>query len=201
MKAGADRDRRDTDGGQRQPRLDPAFEQIAREILAEDKATDEAEDRAATVTRVVTSCPSSCARAEGRREFFAQAKRSWRRERRRSRAGRGGASAEQPERAEPQFEFDEERIVARTQGREGWLREARRQLEQHRWEHPDPVPRSRAGAAAARGRAARGGARDRAPRRTRHMSSSGQRRREDRRASGRRTAEAVSATRGARPGR
>ena len=53
-------------------------------------------------------------------------------------------SPEEPEaREEPEFEFDEERIVARTQGREGWLREARRQLEQHRWQNPDQVPRSR----------------------------------------------------------
>src|SRR5204863_9335407 len=47
--------------------------------------------------------------------------------------------------ADPQVacEFDTERIVARTQGREGWSREARRQLEQRRWEQPDHVPRSR----------------------------------------------------------
>ena len=36
-----------------------------------------------------------------------------------------------------------ERIVARGQGREGWTREARRQLEQRRWEQRDPVPRAR----------------------------------------------------------
>jgi len=36
-----------------------------------------------------------------------------------------------------------ERIVARHQGREGWTREARRQLEQSRWEHPDHVSRAR----------------------------------------------------------
>ena len=29
------------------------------------------------------------------------------------------------------------------QGREGWLRDARRQLEQHRWQDPDPLSRSR----------------------------------------------------------
>ena len=34
--------------------------------------------------------------------------------------------------------------MARTQGREGWLREGRRQVEQHRWEDPDPIPRARA---------------------------------------------------------
>ena len=33
--------------------------------------------------------------------------------------------------------------MARTQGREGWLREGRRQLEQHRWRQPEPIRRSR----------------------------------------------------------
>ena len=41
------------------------------------------------------------------------------------------------------FEFDAERIVARVQGREGWLRDARRQLEQQRWQEPDQISRSR----------------------------------------------------------
>ncbi|MBV8711769.1 MAG: hypothetical protein JOY56_08310 [Solirubrobacterales bacterium] len=33
--------------------------------------------------------------------------------------------------------------MARHQGRQGWTREAHRQLEQQRWENPDPAPRSR----------------------------------------------------------
>jgi len=41
------------------------------------------------------------------------------------------------------LKFDAARIVARTQGREGWVREGRRQLEQHRWRLPDPICRSR----------------------------------------------------------
>jgi transposase len=45
--------------------------------------------------------------------------------------------------AGPGYRFDAERIVARTQGRDGWLREAHRQLEQHRWQERQPVPRSR----------------------------------------------------------
>jgi hypothetical protein len=43
----------------------------------------------------------------------------------------------------PEYVFDTKRIVARGQGREGWPREARRQLEEHRFTHPQPVPRSR----------------------------------------------------------
>ena len=51
----------------------------------------------------------------------------------------------EPERTEEVgLELDAERIVARTQGREGWLREGRRQVEQHRWENPDAIPRARA---------------------------------------------------------
>ena len=41
------------------------------------------------------------------------------------------------------YEFDAGRIVARTQGRDGWLRDAHRQLEQRRWREQQPVPRAR----------------------------------------------------------
>ncbi|MFL5859350.1 MAG: transposase [Solirubrobacteraceae bacterium] len=116
------------------------FEQIAREIVAEHKATDEAEDQRLGEARG-DELPEQLRTAEGRRAFFAK-------QRRRDHTGgqepvdeRAGEQTES--RAEPEFEFDEQRIVARTQGREGWLREARRQLEQHRWRHPDQVPRSR----------------------------------------------------------
>ena len=43
------------------------------------------------------------------------------------------------------LELDPEVIVARVQGRQGWLREARRQLDTRREQDPRPVPRSRAG--------------------------------------------------------
>ena len=111
--------------------------------MAEHKATDEADDRQLGGARG-DELPEQLRTAEGRREFFAQAKQRRRRDRPGGQESPEEESPEQPERRpEPQFEFDEERIVARTQGREGWLREARRQLEQHRWEHPDQVPRSR----------------------------------------------------------
>ena len=54
----------------------------------------------------------------------------------------GSRSRPEPEPSEP-FEFNAEQIVARTQGREGWVREARRQLEQSRWQTPDSIPRGR----------------------------------------------------------
>jgi transposase len=113
------------------------FEQIAREILAEHKATDEAEDELYGDARG-DELPEQLRTAEGRREFFRQA-------RRRLRGEQTEVQGPVDERSsEPELVFDEERIVARTQGREGWLREARRQLEQHRWQRSDPVPRSRA---------------------------------------------------------
>ena len=75
---------------------------------------------------------------EGRAEFFRRA---------REERDRGASEPESklvPD-DDPQEEiaFDVERIVARGQGREGWSREGHRQLEQRRWQSPDPVPRSR----------------------------------------------------------
>src|SRR6202049_3628769 len=110
------------------------FEQIAREILAEATATDEAEDEQYGEARG-DELPEQLRTAEGRREFFRQAKQK-----------RHGQETPPEVEAAPdgEFEFDAERIVARVQGREGWLREAKRQLEQRRWQEPDPISRSRA---------------------------------------------------------
>jgi hypothetical protein len=117
------------------------FAQIAREILAEARAVDEAEDELYGDQRG-DELPEQLRTREGRAEFFRQA--------REQRAGEASGSrapeAPDPEPvsdAEQGFEFDAERIVARQQGREGWTRDARRQLEQRRWESPDPVPRAR----------------------------------------------------------
>src|SRR5271154_2331597 len=112
------------------------FGQIAREIVAEHKAADEAEDELYGDARG-DELPEQLQTVEGRREFFRKAREKLRGEQTedRERAGEGVP--------EPEFVFGEERIVARTQGREGWLREARRQLERHRWQQPDPVPRRR----------------------------------------------------------
>jgi transposase len=116
------------------------FEQIAREILAEAKATDEAEDELYGAARG-DELPEQLRTPEGRREFFRHAKQN--------RHGQETDNQEkQPEAApaaDEEFEFDAERIVARVQGREGWLRDAKRQLEQRRWQEPDPISRSRAG--------------------------------------------------------
>jgi transposase len=121
--------------GNASPEVNRGFEEIAREILAEAKATDEAEDELYGEARG-DELPEQLRTREGRREFFRQARERRRREESSSERG------EDPE-AEVALEFDAEKIVARVQGREGWLREGKRQLEQHRWENPDGVPRSR----------------------------------------------------------
>ncbi len=149
------------------------FERIAREILAEARAVDEAEDEQHGEARG-DELPEQLRTAEGRREFFRQAKQrlSDQTAEREELSGEPGGCAgreaggaqddardddaprdDQPQSDEPQaakpngsgrqYVFDAERIVARVQGREGWLREARRQLEAERWQEPEAVPRSR----------------------------------------------------------
>jgi transposase len=115
------------------------FGAIAREIIEEAKAIDAAEDELYGEARG-DELPEQLRTREGRAEFFRRAREQRDQE-------RAAAESEQElvPRADPQegFAFDVERIVARGQGREGWWREGRRQLEQRRWETPDPVPRSR----------------------------------------------------------
>jgi transposase len=112
------------------------FEQIAKEILAEHRTTDQAEDELYGDARG-DELPEQLQTAEGRREFFRQARRKRRREQTED------LDAADEEVSEAEVVFDEERILSRHRGREGWLREGRRQLEQHRWQEPDRIPRSR----------------------------------------------------------
>jgi transposase len=115
------------------------FEQLAWEIIELTKQTDAAEDEELGEDRG-DELPESLRTPEGRREFFRQA-------RERLRGGEQSELSDEPDTGvspEVALELDAARIVARTQGREGWLREGKRQLERHRWEHPDPVPRTRA---------------------------------------------------------
>jgi transposase len=125
--------------GNASPEVNHEFDRIAREILAEATATDEAEDELYGEARG-DELPEQLRTPEGRREFFRNARQQLRRE------DNDSGLTEEPEAEaseEVPLEFDAARIVARTQGREGWLRDGKRQLEQHRWRHPDPVPRSR----------------------------------------------------------
>ncbi len=112
------------------------FEELAREILEEAKAIDQAEDELYGEARG-DELPEQLRTREGRREFFRQARAKLARED----TGREESEAQAPD--EEGFEFEAERIVARTQGRQGWEREARRQLEQRRWKDPDRISRDR----------------------------------------------------------
>ena len=127
--------------GNASPEVNHAFEEIAREILAEARATDEAEDEAFGEERG-DELPEQLRTAEGRREFFRQAREQIRREQE-SPEPAGEPEADAPDGVP--LELDANEIVGRgRQGRDAWLREGKRQLEQHRWDDPDPIPRSRA---------------------------------------------------------
>ena len=125
--------------GNASPEVNREFDQIASEIVADAKATDEAEDERYGDARG-DELPEQLRTPEGRREFFGQVKR----EREREDEHRELTEPE-PERAEElSLELYAKEIVGHgRQGRDAWLREGKRQLEQHRWENPDPIPRSR----------------------------------------------------------
>ena len=126
--------------GNASPEVNHTFEQVAREILAEARATDEAEDEAFGEERG-DELPEQLRTAEGRREFFRQAREQIRREQE-SPEPAGEPQADRTD--EVPLEFDANEIVGRgRQGRDAWLREGKRQLEQHRWDDPDPISRSR----------------------------------------------------------
>src|SRR5215216_3066058 len=124
--------------GNASPEVNYTFEQIAREIVAEARATDEAEDEEFGEARG-DELPEQLRSAEGRREFFRRARRELQPE------DEDGELTEREPSEQVPLELDAEEIVGRgRQGRDAWLREGKRQLERHRWEHPDPIPQSRA---------------------------------------------------------
>ena len=124
--------------GNASPEVNRTFEQIAQEILAEAKATDEAEDELYGDERG-DELPEQLRTPEGRREFFGQVKRERQREQDPELADSDPGPAE-----EASLELHAENIVGRgRQGRDAWLREGKRQLEQHRWENPDAISCSR----------------------------------------------------------
>ena len=153
--------------GSANPDVNLEFVQIALEIVAQTKATDEAEDAQFGEARG-DELPEELRTPEGRRQFLRRARRSLRRDEEGERPERIGApdaeadtdvepeteveaeleapdvETEEPERTPtPEFEFDAERITDAGGGRRRWLSEAKRQLEQHRWENPDPIVRSK----------------------------------------------------------
>jgi hypothetical protein len=94
--------------------------------------------RATYEPSMVVSLPAELQTEAGRREWL---------ERELAREQAAAGDGEEPPKEEvaedPLGGFDVERIVARVQGREGWLREARRQLERERWLTAGSMPRSR----------------------------------------------------------
>ena len=126
--------------GNASPEVNYTFEQIAMEIVERTVATDEADDEELGEARG-DELPKELRSPEGRREFFRRVRRQLRREEEFSDPA-GEPDTESGE--EVPLELDAEEIVGRgRQGRDAWLREGKRQLEQHRWDEPDAVSRSR----------------------------------------------------------
>src|SRR2546427_8251433 len=112
------------------------YEQLAREILKEAGEVDAAEDELYGEARG-DELPEHLRTREGRRAALREAKEKLARE-------RAEGEDVKAEAAGVELVFDPEAIVARMQGREGWLREARHQLDEHRRLQAQPIPRSRA---------------------------------------------------------
>jgi hypothetical protein len=126
--------------GNASPEANHTFEQIAIEIIESTIETDEAEDEELGDRRG-DELPEQLRSPEGRRAFFRQVREQLGREEEKEEE-RCALSAE-PD-VEVALELHSEEIVGRgRQGRDAWLREGKRQLEQHRWDDPDPIVRSR----------------------------------------------------------
>ena len=106
------------------------YDQIAREVIAEAIATDEAEDELYGERRG-DELPEELQTEAGRQEWLARE------------LARDRAATDRADEPEAGHDFDQERIVARVQGRHGWLLESKRQLDQDRWRTARGVPRSR----------------------------------------------------------
>jgi len=113
------------------------YEQLVREILKEAAAVDAAEDELYGEKRG-DELPEHLQTSEGRRKALREAKRKLES----GRASKHDTTAQTGPQA-VKIAFDPEVIVARVQGRDGWLREARHQLEEHRRIEAEPIGRSR----------------------------------------------------------
>ena len=118
------------------------YEQLAKEILKEASETDAAEDELYGEARG-DELPEHLHTREGRRAALAEAKQKLEAERAENESTKTEA-ADEPVAPAVEIELDAEVIVPRTQGREGWLREARHQLDEHRRREAKPILRSRA---------------------------------------------------------
>jgi transposase len=124
------------------------YKQIALEILKEAERIDAEEDELYGDQRG-DELPEHLRTAEGRRKALKEAKQRLERER----ASKGQQETDcavvpETEAGEDRgvvLEFDQELIIARDGGRKGWLRDAKRQLDNRRDQDPRPIPASRLG--------------------------------------------------------
>lgn len=116
-----------------------SYERVASEILKEAEETDRREDELYGEARG-DELPERLRTREGRRAAFRQAKRTLDAERE-ARGDGGEGSDDEPIVA---LDLDRERLVNSEQGRRGWLREGRRQLDELRRRQARPIARSRA---------------------------------------------------------
>jgi len=114
------------------------YEQLARKILEEAAQIDQEEDELYGDARG-DELPEQLQTADGRRKALSEAKRRLA-ERAVERDQSADASAEAPT---VRGELDPAAIVGRVQGRRGWLREAKHQLDERRRQEAKPIPRSR----------------------------------------------------------
>ena len=120
-----------------------SYERIARELLDEVDETDRREDEMYGQARG-DELPEQLCMAEGRRVALREAKREL------GAAGEeeGGVGDEGDADGEQQrlvaFDLDRERILNSEQGRRGWMREGRRQLDELRRQQARPIAASRA---------------------------------------------------------
>ncbi|MDQ6750848.1 MAG: transposase, partial [Actinomycetota bacterium] len=117
------------------------YEALAREIFKEAAAVDAAEDELYGDARG-DELPEHLQTSEGRRGALRDARRKLERDRA-TKANTDAEMAAGTGSSGVKLELDPEVILARAHGREGWLREARSQLDEHRRRQGDPIPRSR----------------------------------------------------------
>ena len=115
-----------------------SYEQIAREILEEARRIDEEEDELYGEARG-DELPEQLRTRAGRRAALREAKRKLEAER--------GAQRDDEEASDDEpivaLDLDRERLVNSEQGRRGWLREGRHQLDELREQQARPIARSR----------------------------------------------------------
>jgi transposase len=120
------------------------YERLVRSILNEADRIDREEDEQHGRARG-DEVPEQLRTVEGRRAALREAKSRLQREREQQELESEEPASEQEQ--EPmlsvELQFDEQEIVARGKGREGWLHEARQQVNEHRQAQRQPMPRAR----------------------------------------------------------